>query len=127
MSSPNIFQVQIISEEFNSSLRVRNLPNSGDRNPDYGDGNATEFNLGFHDALKGTYKNVLSVFQRVASLKCDFALTEESLIDMKKWKTLFEKDIELLQLDLICGDVIKTIQSAVSSKFMNSLLRISIF
>ncbi|XP_073015322.1 midasin-like isoform X1 [Primulina eburnea] len=101
-------KVQIISEEFNSSLQERNLPNSGDRNTDHGDGNATELN-----ALKGTYKNVLGVFQRVASLKCDFALTEESLIDMKKWKTLFEKDIELLQLDLICGDVIKTTQSAV--------------
>ncbi|KZV19144.1 midasin [Dorcoceras hygrometricum] len=106
-------KVQIISEEFYSSLQERNLPNSGDMNPDHGDGNVTALNLGFHDTIKATYKNVLGVFERVASLKYDLALTEESLIDMKKWKTLFEKDIELLQLDLICGDLIKTTKSAV--------------
>ncbi|XP_073126022.1 midasin isoform X2 [Henckelia pumila] len=110
----NLFtEVQMISEVYNSSLQEKDLPNSGDRNPDHGDQNVTELESDFNDALKGTCKNVLDVFQGVASLKCDSALTEESLIDMKKWKTLFEKDTELLQLDLICDNVTKTTKSAV--------------
>ncbi|XP_073036075.1 midasin-like isoform X3 [Primulina eburnea] len=104
-------EAQRISKEFNSSLQERNLPNSGDRNPDHGDGNVTESNSGFHDPLESTYENVLGVFQRVASLKCDFALTEDLLKDMKKWKTLFEKDTELLQLDLINKSAVGVLNS----------------
>lgn len=60
------------------------------------------------------HKHILDTFQSVGSLNYSPVLTGESLENMKEWKILFEKDIEHLQLDRLCEDVLRTIQSAVS-------------
>ncbi|KAL8480046.1 hypothetical protein ACS0TY_026830 [Phlomoides rotata] len=92
------------AEESYSSARARKDA-SGDRN-------INDLESDFDNALKETYKRISSILQSIGSLNCDSALTEESLKNIKEWKTLFEKDAEQLQLDLICEDVMRTIQSA---------------
>lgn len=87
-----------------------------------GERNINDFESDFDNALKETYKHISGVLQSIGSLSCDSALNEESLKNIKEWKTLFEKDTELLQLDLICEDVMRTIQCAVSSFIFNFLL-----
>ncbi|KAI3455601.1 hypothetical protein Pfo_012264 [Paulownia fortunei] len=97
------------AEEFYSSLQARKFSNNADVN---GEKNMNELESDFDVALKEIYKHILGTFQSVGSPNYDFALNEESLENMKEWKILFEKDIEHLQLDLICEDVLRTIQSA---------------
>ncbi|KAL3632042.1 hypothetical protein CASFOL_025026 [Castilleja foliolosa] len=92
------------AEELYSSSEARKNANAGK--------NLNELQCDFNVALKGIYEHILSTFENVRSLNYDFALTEDSLKNMKQWKTLFHKDIEHLQLDLICEDVLRIIQSA---------------
>ncbi|KAK6125035.1 hypothetical protein DH2020_041213 [Rehmannia glutinosa] len=97
------------AEEFYSSLEARKFLSDTDVN---GGRSINELETDFHVALKGIYKHILGTFENVRSLNYDFALTEESLKNMKQWKNLFEEDIEHLQLDVICEDVLRIIQSA---------------
>ncbi|GFQ03816.1 midasin [Phtheirospermum japonicum] len=92
------------AEGLYSSSEARKISNGGK--------NLNELECDFNVALKGIYEHIIRAFENVRSLNYDSALTEESLKNMKQWKILFEKDIEHLQLDLICEDVLKIIQSA---------------
>ncbi|KAL8046294.1 hypothetical protein ABFX02_08G168300 [Erythranthe guttata] len=74
--------------------------------------NMSELESDFDVALKQMYKDIVDIFQSVGSSNHKFALTEEMLKNMTEWKILFENDTEHLQLDLICEDVLRTIQSA---------------
>lgn len=104
------------AEEFYSSLQTSKFSNYADVN---GEKDVNELESDFDDALKETYKHILSICQSIGSLNYDFALIEESVKNIKEWKILFEKDTEHLQLDLICEDVIRTIQCAVSPFIIN--------
>ncbi|KAL2243207.1 UNVERIFIED_CONTAM: Midasin, partial [Sesamum indicum] len=97
-----------IAEELYSSLNARK---SNDANVNVEE-NISELESDFDDALKGTYKHIIDTFQSIGLLNHDCALTEDSLRNIKEWKILFENDLQHLQLDLICEDVIRTIQCA---------------
>ncbi|KAL3824480.1 hypothetical protein ACJIZ3_020509 [Penstemon smallii] len=105
----DLFTKARIVEEFYSSQRNSNIV---ERNPDLEEECINQLRSDFDIALKGTYKHILCTFQRVGSLIKDFAFTGEFLKNINEWKVLFERDIEHLQLDLICEGVLKTIQSA---------------
>ncbi|KAL0354500.1 UNVERIFIED_CONTAM: Midasin [Sesamum radiatum] len=98
-----------IAEELYSSLNARKSTNNANVNVEE---NISALESDFDDALKGTYKHIIDTFQSIGSLNHDSALTEDSLKNIKEWKILFEKDLQHLQLDLICEDVIRTIQCA---------------
>ncbi|KAK4395085.1 Midasin, partial [Sesamum angolense] len=98
-----------IAEELYSSLNARKSTDNANVNVEE---NISELESDFDDALKGTYKHIIDTFQSIGSLNHDSALTEDSLKNIKEWKILFETDLQHLQLDLICEDVIKTTQCA---------------
>ncbi|KAK4427378.1 Midasin [Sesamum alatum] len=98
-----------VAEELYSSLKARKSTNNVNVNVEE---NISELESDFDNALKGTYKHMIDTFQSIGLLNHDSAPTDDSLKNIKEWKTLFEKDLQHLQLDLICEDVIRTIQCA---------------
>ncbi|XP_057771067.1 midasin isoform X2 [Salvia miltiorrhiza] len=77
-----------------------------------GEKDIKELESDFEAALLQTNKRILNILQSTGSPNYDSASTEQSQIKMMEWKIIFEKDIELLQLDLIYEDVTRTIQCA---------------
>lgn len=107
------------AEEFHLSSQTRKSSENADFS---GEKDINELETDFETALSQTNKRILSILQTTGSPNCDYSSTEQPETKMVEWKIMFEKDVQLLQLDLIYEDITRTIQFAVSSWTINSLL-----
>ncbi|KAL1551716.1 midasin-like isoform X1 [Salvia divinorum] len=105
----DLFLMAHNAEDFHLSSQARKLSKNVGLN---GEKDINELESDFEVSLSQTNKRILSILQNTRSPNCDSASTEESQMKMMEWKIMFEKDIELLQLDLIYEDVARTIQCA---------------
>ncbi|KAG6397962.1 hypothetical protein SASPL_139412 [Salvia splendens] len=97
------------AEEFHLSSLTRKSSENADFS---GEKDINELETDFETSLKQTNKRILSILQTTGSPNCDSSSTEQPETKMMEWKIMVEKDIELLQLDLIYEDVTRTIQCA---------------
>lgn len=100
------FQCNMIAEEYLLALQARN--NMGNSR------SASDLIAIFSGTLDGTYKNILKALQCVCSSSDGHALPEESPGNITVSAKRFVALTENLQLDVICDDLTKMVNIAVS-------------
>lgn len=74
----------------------------------------SELEVCFLNSVNETFKCVMNAFPQVVLPENEPAFSEESLKSISKWKSIFELDVQRLELDHVCDKLMKTTNFAVS-------------
>ncbi|XP_010261987.1 PREDICTED: midasin isoform X2 [Nelumbo nucifera] len=105
-------KAKVIMKEFYSILDLRNHTVIASEDGTASTETFAELDSAFSESFKETLRTIMEAFGKIGLPSNGYTLPEESEGNVTLWKVLFESYAANLRLDLICDEIVKTLNHA---------------
>lgn len=116
----------MIAEQFNSALEAQNHSGNPSEDASYCNGDYSEVEAKFGEALKSTRANIMDVLQKLSSLSNDHVPSEKSFGSVTSWESILKSSVGSLSLDKLNDQLLEIVSCAVGYRISEIFLSLRI-
>lgn len=109
----------MIAEQFDSALEARNHSGNPSEEASYCNGDYSEVEAKFGEALTCTHENIMDVLQKLGSLSNDNVPSEKLFGSVASWEIILKSSVGSLSLDQLNDQLLEIVFCAVGCSIIN--------